>query len=234
MRTIYKRRYVAAGVITLAVFVLGLMTGLLVEGKRVDYIESTSRRQNLEFSSLQLQYAFIDQLSQEKNCKAVQSTFERNINNLESTRIRLENFNRDAAMHKEEFAVLTNEYILAQIRYWLLAERTRELCGSDMVNVLYFFSDNDACPTCDEQAFVLTYLKKRLKDRLLVFSFDSNFDKEPMISLLTSTYNVTVYPTVVVEGVPYYGFVGKGSLLRAICGHYKEPDEACEGYMGRI
>ncbi len=227
MRNLSKDKYIIAGAITIGIFLLGLFLGLAIEGKRVNYIESVSRKQNLDFSSLQLQYAFIDQLSQEKNCLAVQKTFEQNINNLESTRIRLENFDRDATLNKNEFDILKNEYILAQIRYWLLGERTRKLCGTDIVNILYFFSDEKECPDCDKQAFVLTYLKKKFKDKLLIFSFDSKFEPEPMIPLLMSTYNVTKYPTIVIEGKPRSGFKDKDTILREICSYYKEKTEDC-------
>lgn len=227
MRNLSKDRYVIAGAITTGVFLLGLFLGLAIEGKRVNYIESISRRQNLDFSSLQLQYAFIDELSQEKNCLAVQKTFEQNINNLESTRIRLENFDRDAKLNKNEFDLLKNEYMLAQIRYWLLAERTRKLCGTDVVSILYFFSDEKDCPDCDKQAFVLTYLKKKFKDKLLIFSFDSKFEAEPMVPLLIKTYNVIKYPTIVIEGQPINGFADKDKILRKICSHYKEKTGDC-------
>ena len=227
MRHISKDKYIIAGIITLGIFLLGLFLGLAIEGKRVNYIESISRKQNLEFSSLQLQYAFIDQLSQEKNCLAVQKTFEHNINNLESTRIRLENFDRDATLNKNELDILKNEYILAQIRYWLLAERTRGLCGSDIVSVLYFFSDENECPDCDKQAFVLTYLKKRFKDKLLIFSFDSKFEQEPMVSLLKNTYGISKFPTIVIEGKPKSGFQPKESILKEICISYREKPEDC-------
>ncbi len=216
-----------AGVITLCIFLLGLFLGLVIEGKRATYIDSVSRRQNLDFSSLQLQYAFIDQLSQEKNCVAVQKTFEQNINNLESTRIRLENFDREATLNKNEFDILKNEYILAQIRYWMLAQRTKKLCGNDIVSILYFYSDQEECPDCDKQAFILTYLKKKFKDKLLIFSFDSKFEQEPMILLLKKTYNVTVFPTIVIEGKPKYSFVDKDTILKEICNNYNEKVEDC-------
>ena len=229
MRNLSKDKYIIAGVITLGVFLLGLFLGLAIEGKRVTYIESVSRMQNLDFSSLQLQYAFIDEMSQEKNCLAVQNTFEQNINNLESTRTRLENFDTDATLNKNEFDVLKNEYILAQIRYWMLAERTRKLCGSDVVSVLYFFSDEKECPDCDRQAFILTYLKKRFKDKLLIFSFDSQFESEPMIPLLKKTYNVTAYPTIIIEGKSKSKFQDKDAILNEICINYKEKTEDCAG-----
>ena len=227
MRNLSKDKYIIAGAITLGIFLLGLFLGLAIEGKRVNYIESVSRKQNLDFSSLQLQYAFIDQLSQEKNCLAIQKTFEQNINNLESTRIRLENFERDAKLNKNEFDILKNEYVLAQIRYWLLAQRAKKLCGNDIVSILYFYSDQKECPDCDKQAFVLTYLKKKFKDKLLIFSFDSKFESEPMIILLKKTYNVTVFPTIVIEEYTKYGFVDKNTILMDICSYYKEKTEDC-------
>ena len=227
MRSLSKDKYIIAGAITLGIFLLGLFLGLAIEGKRVNYIESVSRRQNLDFSSLQLQYAFIDQLSQEKNCLAVQNTFEQNINNLESTRIRLENFDREATLNKNELDLLKNEYLLAQIRYWLLAERTRDVCGADIVNVLYFFSDEKECHDCERQAFVLTYLKKKFKDKLLIFSFDSKFESEPLIPLLKKTYNVSMYPTIVIEGKPKIQFQDKDTILKEICSYYKEKPEDC-------
>lgn len=227
MRSISKDKYIIAGAITLGIFLLGLFLGLAIEGKRVNYIESVGRKQNLDFSSLQLQYAFIDQMSQEKNCLAVQKTFEQNINNLESTRIRLENFDRDATLNKDEFDILKNEYVLAQIRYWMLAEKTKNLCGADVATILYFFSDEKECPDCDKQAFVLTYLKKRFKDKLLVFSFDSQFESEPMIILLKRTYNLTEYPTIVIEGKPKSKFQEKDEILKQICRYYKEKPEDC-------
>ncbi len=228
MRSLSKNNYLLAGAITLGIFLLGLFLGLAIEGKRVNYIESVSRQQNLDFSSLQLQYAFIDQLSQEKNCLAVQKTFEQNINNLESTRIRLENFDRDATLNKNELDILKNEYVLAQIRYWLLAERARDLCGSDIISALYFFSDEEKCPDCDKQAFVLTYLKKRFKDKLLIFSFDSEFEQEQMVTLLKKTYGISNYPTIVIDGKPKNGFQSKEAILKDICGYYKEKPEDCK------
>ena len=228
MRALSRDKYIIAGAITLGIFLLGLFLGLSIEGKRVNYIESVSRKQGLDFSSLQLQYAFIDQMSQEKNCMAVQKTFEQNINNLESTRIRLENFDRDATLNKNELDVLKNEYILAQVRYWLLAERTKKLCDADIVNILYFYSDQKECPECEKQAFVLTYLKKKFKDRLLIFSFDSKFESEPVITLLKNTYNASIFPTVVIEGKPKYGFVDKSTILKDICSYYTEKTGDCE------
>ncbi len=230
MRKISKDKYLIAALITSVIFLLGFFLGLVIEGERVKYTESISKIQNLDFASIQVQYAYIDELSQEENCQAVQKTFEENIINLEFARERIESFDKNAKINKGEFDLLKREYILAQLRYWLLARRTKNLCGQDIVSVLYFFSDDKICPDCNSQSFVLTYLKKRFKERLLIFSFDESFEEEPMVSLLKHVYNTTSYPALVIEGKRYGGFRDKKELLSIICGYYYEEIEDCVSY----
>jgi len=230
MRKLSKEKYVIAALITGGIFLLGFLFGLVVEGKRISYIDDVSREQNLDFSSLQLQYAYIDQLSQENNCEAVSKTFEKNIESLETTRIRLENFDESSRLNQRDFDLLKREYTLAQIRYWLLAKRTKDLCGSDIVTVLYFFSDEKECTQCDNQAFVLTYLKKKFKEKLLIFSFDSKFTEEPLVDTLSTTYDISVFPTIIIEGEKHEGLLKIEEVLGKICQFYKNDIEECKDY----
>lgn len=222
IRKVSTEKYIIAAIITIGIFLFGLLLGLVIEGKRVAYIESVSKQQNLEYSSLQLQYAFMDQLSKEENCDAVSRTFEDNIKNLESTRKRLEEFGQDSSLNKEDFNLLKREYVLAQVRYWLLARRTKELCQKEIATILYFYSDDKECPDCNKQAFVLTYLKKLFQDKLLIFSFDTKQQDEPMIPILKHTYNITKYPSLVIGGGKFEGMMDKEMVLREICRYYED------------
>lgn len=227
MRTLSKDKYIFAGLITLAIFLLGLFLGLIIEEKRVQYIQKEARLRSLDFNSLQLQYAYIDQLSQENNCNAVSKTFDTNLDQLEEARIKLENFDANAKINKKEFEILKREYIQAQLRYWLLSKKRKELCNDDTVSLLYFFSDAKTCPECDNQAFVLTYLKLRFKNKLLNFIFDSKVRDEPMIELLRKAYNIRTYPTIIIENKIFEGFTSKEKLLEEICSYYKDKLEDC-------
>jgi len=221
IRKVNTEKYIVAAIITIGIFLFGLLLGLVMEGKRATYIESLSRQQNLEYNSLQLQYAFMDQLSKEENCDAVSKTFEDNIKSLESTRKRLEEFDEDSKLNKEDFNLLKREYVLAQVRYWLLARRTKDLCQKEIATVLYFYSDDRDCPDCNKQAFVLTYLKKLFGEKLLIFSFDAQQENEPMIPILKHTYNITNYPSLVIEGKEFQSLMDKGMILKEICSYYK-------------
>ena len=75
MRRISKNKYLIAALITSAIFLLGFFLGLVVEGERVKYTEVVTKLQNLDFASLQVQYAYIDEFSREENFQAVTKTF---------------------------------------------------------------------------------------------------------------------------------------------------------------
>jgi len=154
-------------------------------------------------------------------------TFDVSVKSLDRTRERLENYDRDATLNKRDFELLQRDYSLGQVRYWLLAEQVKKLCDTDTVTVLYFFSDEATCPDCDEQSFVLTYLKRRFEDRLLNFVFDERLTSEPMIGILKSTYNITEFPAIIIGGRKFEGFQSRQNLLDVICPLYEEPFDLC-------
>lgn len=233
MRKYDKRRYLLAFFITTLIFVFGLMLGLVIEGARTSYIEEFNKKQALDYTSLQLQYQFIDQLGQEKNCEAISKTFDHTVESLENTRQRLENYNQDATINKEDFDALKREYSLAQLRYWLLAKQTKVLCDMELSTILYFYSTKEKCPECEQQAFILTYLKKRFKDRLLNFAFDGEYDKEPMIKILKDTYKITQFPTIVVNDKRFDGLTQTETILAEICKNYNQTLPDCAPYNSK-
>jgi hypothetical protein len=230
-RKVSKEKYIFAFLVTAGIFALGLLLGLVIEQKRIDYVQFKDQQQTLSFNSLQLQYQFVDQFALNKNCDALSTTFEDNIRSLETTRGRIENYQRESTIKTEDFELLQREYMLAQIRYWLLAKQTKDICGSEFSTVLYFFADEEDCPQCNEQSFVLTYLKQKLGMNLLNFAFDGEYEAEPMVPLLKKVYGIEEYPAIVINGKTYNGFVDVKTVLKDICPTYKEVSiDLCENY----
>lgn len=225
-----KGKYLIAAIITLLIFLLGMLLGLVIEGKRVTYIQGQAHQQKLDFVSLQLQYQLISELHQQGNCQAVSATFDDFLFELARTEERLIEYQRDSKINWRDFNFLKHEYVQAQVNYWLLAKKTKEICDRDVVSVLYFYSPSEYCSQCDTQGFVLTYLKDLFKDKLLIFAFDSSFTDEPIINLLIKTYNVTEYPSVVVGDKLVSGFSDRDELLAEICPMYSEKPKECANF----
>jgi len=150
----------------------------------------------------------------------VQASYSSSIKNLEAARLRLESYNQESSsLSKEQFDMLKRDYTIAQIQFWLLAKRSESVCNNDIVTILYFYGNSKDCPECENQGFILTYMKNLFEDNLLVFSFDGDFTQEPTIGLLKSIYGVTSYPTLVI-GDKVYKYTGKDELFKIICNEF--------------
>ena len=225
MRVTNTKIFLGALILTTAIFVMGLLLGLVIEGKRVEYIEKSSQTQKLDFESLKLQLLYLSSLEGVESCPAFSASLSMNIRETEKTRERLEGYLTDGVAYNDEFTILKREYVISQLNYWILARKTKKLCNSDFVTVLYFYSKK--CPDCENQGFILDYLKKLFGDRLLIFALDQEFAEEPMIQVIASAFNVSESPTIVVEDKVLSGFREKEQLLEVICDKYVERPSDC-------
>ncbi|MFH1721511.1 MAG: hypothetical protein ABH950_02775 [Candidatus Altiarchaeota archaeon] len=226
-RKINKNLYLMAGAITLVVFGLGLLLGMVVESYRISYIQASDREQRINFASLQLQYLYLNALGERERCPAFSATLNDYIKSNDKIRIRLEGYVDDELSHSEDFTFLKRDYLISQLNYWILARKTQEFCDSDFVVVLFFHKKD--CPLCEDQGFVLDYFKKMFGDRILIFAFDSEFNEEPMIPVLLKTYSIRDAPTVIVENKTFTGFASKEVLFSEICSRYIAKPPECLG-----
>jgi hypothetical protein len=227
VRSMNTRRYILAGVITIGIFLLGLMMGFVIEGKRVTFVENLFDDQRAEFESSQLQYAYIQSLESKGECPGIYSIFFENLKELDKASKRLETYVQESKINDEGFNSLKREYTIEQLRYWLLSKQTRDTCDDDLVRVLYFFSNGEDCDNCEQQGFVLDYLKKVYGQKLLIFSLDADFEQEPMIPILKRQYEISEFPTLIIEDEKIEGFTDVDELQTKICSLFEKQPPEC-------
>ncbi|MBI4153869.1 hypothetical protein HY501_00895 [Candidatus Woesearchaeota archaeon] len=227
MREISKNKYIVAGIITLAVFIIGLLLGVSLSGERMNYAQEQMRIQKLGIDSLQIQYQFLNSFNIQNSCSAISKTFEVNVKNLIDLGNKIEKYSSDVNFNVEEFNDLKREYILAELRYWILSKKAKEACSRDFITILYFYSDEEDCFSCSTQSRILTYLKGQLDNKLLVFSIDGSFQTEPMVSILKESYNITSYPSVVIDDQAYNGLLTEEDLTKELCSRYQDKPGIC-------
>ncbi len=226
---INRSRYILALFITALVFVSGVFLTFLLNNERADFISQESRVQNLNFDSLQMQYLYMDMVKSEGNCEAATATLEKNIIELDKMRERLEKYNEATySGNNEEFNLLRREYTLAELRYWMFVKQAKEICPMDAVTLLYFYGAG--CESCGAQGTILTHLKSKFENKLLVFALDADFKDEAMIDILKASYEIKVVPTLIIEDKKYEDMQTEGQILKVICSYYKQPTPECEGY----
>src|SRR3989338_9946246 len=228
-RIFSRRRYVIAVVLTILVFASGLMLGLVIENKRVSYLENLYQKQQIDFSSTQLQYLYLTTLNKKDLCGGYYRTFDVNLSQLDDARIKLVNYAINNKINKENFDSLKRQYTIEQLKYWLFAQQIKDTCGEEFARVLYFYSTNEECQRCADQEDVMKYLKKRFNEKLLIFALDSKMTEEPMITTLKREYSVSVYPTLIIENKKLEGFADKDLILANICPQYTSNITDCAG-----
>jgi hypothetical protein len=228
-RKISKHKYIAVALITLLIFSLGMVLGLLWDELRVNFVKDVNAMKDIDYQSLQFQYLYLSTLSKsETSCNALYVTLGQSVKDLAATLDALINYQKQSSINTKQYELIERDYILDNLRYWLFAKQVKEQCSRDVVTVLYFYKKYD-CPVCNDQGFLLTHYKKIFEDRLLVFPIDSDLkSQEVAISLVESQYNVTQYPTMIIGDKKYYGLVEKEDLGRIICSSFRTRQKECE------
>ena len=227
-RQIYLRTYIIVGFISLLVFSLGFLLSVLIDDQRIVRVEKATKVQELNYKSLQFQQLYLNTLTgNTESCPVFELSLQSSINTLTDSLERMEAYKVSANFNHAEFSELARTYVLDNLRYWLFAKKTKELCSLDFATVLYFYSD-EKCSICPDQGVILSYYKKLLGDRLLVFPINTDLEgSEASIAMLKKRYNVTSYPTIIVEESKYEGVVSKSDLMPIVCGSFKTPVDEC-------
>ncbi|MFZ1987904.1 MAG: hypothetical protein WAV21_02640 [Minisyncoccia bacterium] len=108
---------------------------------------------------------------------------------------------------------LKEQYTLLEIRDYLVTKQLAKECGTKPVITLYFYSNNDDCPKCENAGKALSYLRENYPT-LRVYSFDYNLDLGALKTLISVEKIKPEFPAFVIQGTPYYGFTDLEELVK--------------------
>ena len=227
MRTLRTNRYIAAVVITVVVFVLGFILGAATSERKILELEQLSRQQEADFSSLQFQFSYLENVPKEQSCIVLSRTLESNLKTLGPSLKKIEGYEASGDTKNPDYVLLKRKYTIANLRYWLLAEKSKQLCATDAVSVLYFYERG--CKKCNDEGYILEQLKQRLGDNLLVFPIDASIE-EPVTDILRAQYKIYGFPSLVIDAKTYSDYMSMQQILTEICPKYHTDYDFCKGY----
>jgi hypothetical protein len=220
-RKISIDKYIIAGIITFLIFSLGLTLGLVIENQRYDVIEKVNQEQETKYLSLQLQYIYLSTFSNYNNCPILATTLKGTITDLSNSLSNLISFEEDSDEQSNQKKIVQRRYILDNLRYWLLARESKQKCNLEIVPILYFYTKD--CPSCPNQGTILTYYKKIFGEQVLVFPINLDLrNEEPMVEIVMNQFNITKYPSLIIDNKKYEGVVRNEQLNEIICSSLDE------------
>lgn len=210
-RKVSTKKYFMAFILTIVVFSAGVVLGIFLESARLNDAKQITLDEKVNLRSLQLQQNYIE--SGIADCNAFNQILEANINELTRKMEIVTEYEKNAIFNQEEFDLQLRDYFLTEVQFLLISQEIDKKCDKDNLKIIYFY-DEDKFNT---QGDVLDYVRKLFNGKVLVFSFNSAFDKEPMIRTLLTAYNITQFPSVIVDDKVFQGHTSVEVLLETVC-----------------
>jgi hypothetical protein len=203
-----KESIIKAGAVTVLVLALGILLGYQMDDLRQDHLSEELRQSNLETETFSVLDNYV-QRSDRDHCQLMEvqipSIGERN-GELGSE---LERFEAQNIGSDEEYRYIRDRYYNNQLRLYMALNSYKDRCnGTNQTTVLYFFDDSTES---QRQGAVLNEVVKQ--KNVQVFSFNAEVDDSLIVDVLTEDFNVTEYPTVIVnDDQKFEGFISENEL----------------------
>jgi len=175
-------------------------TGLFIGKTLAELSIGEIIRQTNELRNTMLSIEVASQLAEKGECnKAMLDELGREISKIGKELERLET---EVGYKNRKVLELKEYYNLLLIRYYLLSQKVKERCGFNYSFILFFYSNKDEYrERCLEQGRYLDYVVYRLGNRnVKIFAIEGELINSTAITTLKEMYNVSSYPTLVING----------------------------------
>ncbi len=202
--------YAAAFVMSLAIFVVGIYIGTLIDASNISSISEDVSNISEKVASIQLL------LLSEGNSSSFCPVY---VSELDSIDMDVERIGYKLTYLEDKRGIFDSElkkkYFVVEAESYLLSQKVKTLCGDDSVLLINFYS-NKGCARCAEQGTEVLKARDALAQDggsgganasldVKLFSFDGELGS-PVAESLEAQYNITGYPSIVINGKTYRGF----------------------------
>jgi hypothetical protein len=212
-----KRTFIAAFVITAFLLITIVILGNLMNTERKEYVEEQVKIIS-DMNEVQTYVLLSDVYGDRLACLA----FKKKLTEwdttlwdlglkLESYRVATEEFQKDPFYLEQKRLFNENEVL-----YMTFLTKLKKECDLNTTIISFFYKNSEDCRKCDDQSFVLTDLKRSLKDDVAIFSYDMDLNITN-INLLSEYYEITEYPCVVINEAKFCGIQDKAFIMEKIC-----------------
>ena len=197
-KKINTAKYGLTLVITVVFFISGLLLGATISNSRLGELDTLQQDIRTDTLDIEVQY----RLFEEEPCKEINAS--PLTEQLYELGLKLDFMENSLGEDNEEVLRLKEYYGLLELRQWVFIKKIIKECNQSVVPVLYFYSNKGDCPKCEEQGFILSYLRRKYPE-LSVYSFDINIEDGALLQV-KKYFEITEAPSVVVGNNVSYGF----------------------------
>jgi hypothetical protein len=207
-KNIDKMKLLAVFSLTTLIFILGILLGNFISDQKLESIDEFQQELRTDTMALETEYLL---LSQEPCHETKTSLLTDELYQINSKIDYMEN---NLGEKNKEVLRLKDFYTLLEMRHWLLLKKIQTECGGNYTFIHYFYSNNDDCPLCKDQGFILLYIRKKFEN-VRIYSYDIN-NTNFAVDALKKIYNIKKTPSIIINDDATEGFMTKEEIEKRI------------------
>jgi hypothetical protein len=211
----FKFYFILSSFLAILIFSSGISIGVLVNTNKENYLGNEIIKLKESVQDTELELMLMDYLSSESMCNYFSLKSSELMNDAKILGSEVDYYEKTIGQRNEEYLLMKSDYMKVLVKNWINIEKIRQSCGSNYTTLLYFYQTKEQCPDCSMQGFILSHLKDKYDSNLMVFSFDSSLDIG-VLNIIENNYNVTTYPSIVINGQLFSGFTNMSIIEELI------------------
>lgn len=204
-----KTKFSLALTLTTLIFIVGIIFGNMIADKKLSIIDDMELDMRTDISAVELQYLIIA----EDPCNSM-IDYSPLTDELYRISMHLDHMENTLGKDNKDVLRLKNYYSTLQIKHWLLMKKIKNECNEDSNLILYFYDTAENCSKCEQQGFILTYIRNKYPD-VYVYAFNINLDNAA-IRTLKSIYSIELAPSLIIDDNKVEGLQTKEDIVKRI------------------
>ncbi len=209
-----KKAAIIAFFLTLLVFLSGISISYLIQRRSGEEVNDLINEIKMKIDDADLSFVLV---SANKNitCTFLSEKVNDIKNDLRKITSKVVSMEKDFKIN-EEYKHLKRELMILRLKLWLLVSKMNEECNEKIVPILFFYNTNKevSCDYCYEEGEILSYVSEK-NSSIIVIALDGDEDLI-LINTLKKVYNITTYPTIIINDKKLEGFVSKEKILEVL------------------
>lgn len=193
------RKYFIVLIITIAIFAAAWYASVYFNNQKIAAIKEAQNQATIDILSSETQFDLLQELS----CQDINNNYlsDELADLADKITYGEQNFS-----DQTQLDLLKQQYSILEVKDFLLTKQISERCKENTVTILYFYGNNNTCPSCINQGYVLDALRQEYPS-IRTYSFDAGLDSSTVRALLTIYKIPPTLPALVIDGKTYSGFM---------------------------
>jgi hypothetical protein len=196
-----KNAFWQALVVTIFVFVAGLVLGFYIELSNVDKSDSLIRSSEVDFLDQQIKFSSLNS-GINFNCENSRKDLFDFADQIYADAVKFEEEDAQSKFTEEQRDILHKRYDLLRVNLWIESLKLRKNCNGSFHTILYFFDysspDVDIRSEQRIMSLVLLDLKYKYPNDILLLPIAANMGLDS-IDMIKENYNISTSPTLIID-----------------------------------